>query len=88
MIYRLSYLWYSLIGALLAMVVGLGVSFLTKPTDPRDLDGKLLAPFLRKLIKPREYPNEPDDGIIYAYERVSSDLYCRNLYNLINSKIF
>lgn len=67
MIYRLSYLWYCIIGTFVAMFVGLLVSFMTKPLDPRDVDPKLLAPFVRKLIKPRKYPNEPDEGIIYAY---------------------
>ncbi|CAH1183376.1 unnamed protein product [Phaedon cochleariae] len=83
MIYRLSYLWYCLIGVLVSMVVGLSVSFLTKPTDPRDVDPKLLAPFVRKLIKPRQYPNQPDDGIIYAFgapndENVESSSNMRN----------
>lgn len=49
------------------MFVGLLVSMVTKPTDPRDIDPKLLAPFIRKIIKPRKYSNEPKDGIIFAY---------------------
>nr|XP_023015899.1 sodium-coupled monocarboxylate transporter 1-like isoform X2 [Leptinotarsa decemlineata] len=67
MIYRLSYMWYCLLGMFIAMFIGLVVSFLTKPLDPRDVDPKLLAPFIRRWIKPRKYPNQPDDGIIYAY---------------------
>ncbi|XP_060517848.1 sodium-coupled monocarboxylate transporter 1-like [Cylas formicarius] len=67
MIYRLSYLWYTLVGTFLAIFIGLVASFMNKPEDPRDVDPKLLAPFVRKWIKPREYPNEPTDGIIYAY---------------------
>ncbi|CAH1108786.1 unnamed protein product [Psylliodes chrysocephalus] len=67
MIYRLSYLWYCLIGTFVAVFVGLLVSMVTKPTDPRDIDPKLLAPFIRKIIKPRKYSNEPKDGIIFAY---------------------
>ncbi|KAG5877995.1 hypothetical protein JTB14_033644 [Gonioctena quinquepunctata] len=67
MIYRLSYLWLCLVGVFVAMLVGILVSFLTKPMDPRDVDPNLLAPFVRKWIKPRKYPNQPDDGIIYAY---------------------
>ncbi|KAJ8978769.1 hypothetical protein NQ317_017493 [Molorchus minor] len=57
MIYRLSYLWYSLIGTFVAMFVGLLVSSLTKPTDPRDVDPLLLAPFVRRLIKSKAQPN-------------------------------
>ncbi|KAJ8920690.1 hypothetical protein NQ315_004829 [Exocentrus adspersus] len=53
MIYRLSYLWYTLIGTFVSMFVGLLVTFTTKPLDPCDVDPQLLAPFIRKLIKPR-----------------------------------
>ncbi|VEN42988.1 unnamed protein product [Callosobruchus maculatus] len=67
MFYRLSYLWYCLVGTSVALFVGMLVSFLTQPTDPRDIDPKLLAPFIRKYIKSRVYPNQPEDGIIYAY---------------------
>ncbi|KAH0998468.1 hypothetical protein HUJ05_008574 [Dendroctonus ponderosae] len=68
MIYRLSYLWYTLMGTLVAIIVGVTISFFSKPNDPRDVDPKLLAPFLRRWIKPRKYPNETmGDEIIYAY---------------------
>ncbi|XP_076270720.1 sodium-coupled monocarboxylate transporter 1-like isoform X2 [Rhynchophorus ferrugineus] len=69
MIYRLSYLWYTLMGAFVAIFIGMLVSFMTKPNDPRDVDPKLLAPFIRKWIKPRQYQNElAANEIIYAYE--------------------
>lgn len=69
MLYRLSYLWYTLIGCTVSMSVALLVSFVTKPNDPRDLDQQLLAPFVRRLIPLRRYSNQPNnDGIIYAYE--------------------
>lgn len=73
MLYRLSYLWYTLVGATVSMAVALLVSFLTKPLDPRDVDGALLAPFVRRLIPPRQFPNQPNvDDIIYAYENTVS----------------
>lgn len=49
------------------MIVGVIVSFATKPNDPRDVDSNLLAPFVRKLIPKRNYPNQPTDNIIFAY---------------------
>ncbi|KAK4880273.1 hypothetical protein RN001_008419 [Aquatica leii] len=76
MLYRLSYLWYTIVGASFSMVIGLLTSFLTKPLDPRDVDKILLAPFIRRLIPPRQYPNQPNcDEIIYAFEitRISSN---------------
>lgn len=63
----MSYLWYCLIGTFVALFVGLLVSFITKPTNPKDVDPRLLAPFVRRFIGSRSYPNQPVDGIIYAY---------------------
>ncbi|KAB0797656.1 hypothetical protein PPYR_08649 [Photinus pyralis] len=69
MLYRLSYLWYTLVGFSFSMIVGLLASFATKALDPRDVDSVLIAPFVRRLIPPRLYPNQPtSDGIIYAFE--------------------
>lgn len=68
MLYRLSYLWYTLIGFFVSMTVSLAASFLTRPQDPRDLDQALLAPIVRRFIPERKYPNQPrPDEIIYAY---------------------
>lgn len=70
MLYRLSYLWYTLVGAAVSMTIALLTSFIFRPLDPKDVDPELLAPFVRRLIKPREYPNQPNaDEIIFAYER-------------------
>ncbi|KAF5277767.1 hypothetical protein FQR65_LT03747 [Abscondita terminalis] len=74
MLYRLSYLWYTIVGSVFSMVIGLLASFLTKPLDPRDVDKVLLAPFIRRLIPPRHYPNQPNcNEIIYAFEVTDKD---------------
>lgn len=58
MLYRLSYYYYTLIGALIVVVVGVAVSFLTGPQDPRTVNQSLLSPaihgFLPKPAKPEE----------------------------------
>lgn len=74
----MSYLWYCLIGTFVALFVGLVVSFLTKPQNPHDIDPKLLAPFVRRLIGSRKYPNQPEDGIIYAYGAPSLNSIANN----------
>lgn len=75
MIYRLSYLWYTLMGTFVCIFVGMLVSFVTQPNDPRDIDPRLLAPFLRKWIKPREFLNEMAvDEVIYAFEPTRGQL--------------
>lgn len=49
-VYRLSYLWYTAVGAATAVAVGLLVSFLTGPNDPLSVDPDLLAPAARRLL--------------------------------------
>nr|XP_012134657.1 PREDICTED: sodium-coupled monocarboxylate transporter 1-like isoform X3 [Megachile rotundata] len=49
-LYRLSYLWYTITGALVTMSVGLAVS-LVSSEDVEKVDPMLLAPFIRKLLK-------------------------------------
>ncbi|KAF5304402.1 hypothetical protein FQA39_LY19005 [Lamprigera yunnana] len=67
-LYRISYLWYTLLGASFTTLVGLLTSLLTKPLDPKDVDKLLLAPFIRRLIPERHFPNQPSsDEIIYAF---------------------
>lgn len=64
-------MWYTFAGAAVSTVVGLLVSYATGVLDPRDVEPNLLAPFVRKMIKPRKYPNQPNpDGVIYAYDTV------------------
>jgi len=48
--YRLSYLWYSSIGATLTILIGLLVSFLTRPTDPGELNPELISPPIDRLV--------------------------------------
>ena len=42
-IYRLSYLWYSAVGCITVIVVGLIVSVLTGPQNPRKLNPDLIC---------------------------------------------
>lgn len=49
-IHHLSYLWYTLLGALITIVVSLLVSFALGANDPRRIERKLLAPFVRRMI--------------------------------------
>ncbi|KAH0550205.1 sodium-coupled monocarboxylate transporter 1-like [Cotesia glomerata] len=49
-IYRVSYLWYTVTGALVTMSIGLIVSIISSESVNK-LDPKLVAPFLRKYLK-------------------------------------
>ncbi|XP_016928539.4 sodium-coupled monocarboxylate transporter 1-like [Drosophila suzukii] len=58
-LYRLSYLWISPIGVLTVVVVGALVSLVTKPTDIRTLDSKLLSPVIHRFL-PKECFKHPE----------------------------
>jgi sodium-coupled monocarboxylate transporter 8/12 len=48
---HVSYMWYTLVGTAICIVVSLITSYFTGPNRPADLNPNLLAPFVRKLIK-------------------------------------
>lgn len=52
-IHHISYLWYTLVGSSICIIVSLIISYIIGPNDPTELNPKLLAPFVRKLIKSR-----------------------------------
>lgn len=52
-IYHISYLWYTLVGSSICIIVSLIASYVIGPNKPSELDPNLLAPFVRKLIKSR-----------------------------------
>lgn len=68
-IYQISYLWYTLLGAIITITVSLIVSAIKGFNDPRKMDPKLFAPFIRSLLKlemKREEPVGTEDDIRYA----------------------
>lgn len=68
-IYHISYLWYTLLGAMITIAVSAVVSAISGFNDPREMDPKLFAPFVRKYLKlelKREEPLGTEDDIRYA----------------------
>merc|ERR1719322_628963 len=49
-IYEVSYMWYSAIACMICIVVGIIVSFLTGPQDPKKLNPDLVSPAFKKLF--------------------------------------
>lgn len=49
-IYHISYMWYTLLGATITIVVAVIASFALGANDPRTMNPKLLTPFVRRLI--------------------------------------
>ncbi|KOC64351.1 Sodium-coupled monocarboxylate transporter 1 [Habropoda laboriosa] len=56
-IYKISYLWYSAIGCILTMLVGVVVSFFTGFQNPADLDQDLLSPPIASLFHIQTKPH-------------------------------
>lgn len=49
-LFRISFMYYTMLGSFILIVVGMIVSLLTEPTNPEDLNPNLFAPFLRKYV--------------------------------------
>ncbi|XP_065340300.1 sodium-coupled monocarboxylate transporter 2-like [Cloeon dipterum] len=49
-LFRISYLWYTVIGVSTALSVALVVSFATGANKPSDMDPRLLSPVIRRFI--------------------------------------
>ncbi len=49
-ILSISYMWYTIIGIVITLVIGTVVSIVSCPQDPGQLDPKLVFPFLRRWI--------------------------------------
>jgi solute carrier family 5 (sodium-coupled monocarboxylate transporter), member 8/12 len=56
-IYHISYIWYTLVGSSICIIVSLVASYIIGPNNPKDLNPQLLAPFVRKLIIKRSNNN-------------------------------
>lgn len=68
-IYHISFLWYTLFGASITIVVSTIVSAINGFNDPREMDPKLFAPCIRKYLKlelKREEPLGTEDDTRYA----------------------
>lgn len=70
-IYQISYLWYTLVGSAICIVLSLIASYVIGPNKPSELNPNLLAPFVRKLIKPRssEAPSNKAENVIQMQRR-------------------
>lgn len=61
-LYRISYMWYTCLGALITIGVATLFTFVWGGNDPSDVDSSLLAPCIRKRFKcSKFYPNNGFD---------------------------
>ncbi|XP_046643614.1 sodium-coupled monocarboxylate transporter 1-like [Daphnia pulicaria] len=61
-LWKISYLWYTMIGMLIVLILGTIVSFLSGPQNPQKLDPKLLCKYsncFRSSKKAGELPSDP-----------------------------
>nr|CAD7588290.1 unnamed protein product [Timema genevievae] len=50
-LYRISYLLYSVVGAFVVLIIGLLVSWASGFTDPQQVDSRLIVPFMKRFAK-------------------------------------
>ena len=73
LLYRLSYLWYTLLGAIVSMIVALIASFFTNPTDPASLDPELLSPVIRRFLPKKEVKKQDVNMSLLSGYKVKKD---------------
>jgi len=63
-LYRISYLYFTLFGALVTIVVALVTSLLLRESDLDGVDTRLLTPFVRRWMERRRHRRSeiPDPG--------------------------
>ncbi|PSN35450.1 Sodium-coupled monocarboxylate transporter 1 [Blattella germanica] len=66
-LYQMSYLWYTLIGALVSIFVGLVVSFVTTPLDPASVDSTLLSPIIRPYMPKKKDKQDVNMELLHKY---------------------
>ncbi|XP_069696485.1 sodium-coupled monocarboxylate transporter 1-like isoform X3 [Periplaneta americana] len=66
-LYRISYLWYTLLGTVVSMTVGLVASFITGPKDPASVDPMLLSPVIRRFL-PKKQTQDVDMALLNGYK--------------------
>lgn len=68
-VYHISYLWYTLFGAMITITVATIVSAITGFNDPQKMNPNLFAPFVRRLLgltPKREEPIGTEDDTRYV----------------------
>jgi hypothetical protein len=70
-LYRMSYLWYTLLGAIVSMSVALVTSFLTNPNDPASLDPMLVSPVIRRFLPKKSMKQQDVDMALLSGYKVS-----------------
>ena len=86
--YRLSYMWYNVLGTLVFMFVCLITSFLTGPTDPKDVDGDLMIPLFYQVTPflPENYRKKLLFGVNYKWLQ-EKDVKCHKPAYLSNESV-
>ncbi|XP_058129313.1 sodium-coupled monocarboxylate transporter 1-like [Anopheles ziemanni] len=59
-IYHISYLWYTMIGALVTIIVAVIVSFIVGANNPDDMNPNLFSPFIQRILTRRRIAARTD----------------------------
>ena len=69
----MSYMWYTLLGAIVSMTVALIASFFTNPFDPASLDPVLLSPIVRQFLPKKEVEKQDVNMALLSANKVKKN---------------
>jgi len=84
-LYRISYLWYTLLGAIVSMTVALIASFFTNPIDPASLDPVLLSPIIHRFLPKKEVKEQDVNMTLLSGDKVKKDKIHIFFYSTVKS---
>nr|CAD7415142.1 unnamed protein product [Timema poppensis] len=73
--YRLSYMWYYMVGCVVTILVSLVVSLLTQTKDMSPVDPKLLSPLIRRFMPAKKKDKLGADIVLIGVYFVSLKMY-------------
>ena len=84
-LYRMSYLWYTLVGFLITILIGLLVSWFTGPSKYSCADKRLFTPVVHCFLSSRNYQNKVH---IISRPSIKQNILHNLMYNLFYFSFF
>ncbi|KAK7792175.1 hypothetical protein R5R35_005133 [Gryllus longicercus] len=80
-LYKMSYLWYTVIGTSTTILVGLIVSFLTGPNDPKEIDPDLCTPLIHGWL-PQKTKDAAEEGTLLSHRENTELTFIKSEYDM------
>lgn len=84
-VYRISFYWYTLMGAALVILIGFPVSLFTRNTDDDITDERFITPLLRRKSKVLQQANK-GYALIHQNENICKGLEMAVVNSTVDTK--